>query len=685
MLRTRPWFLFLVALVFSGGCRCEGPGLGTSRGDFRPQETEVNFGRVLEGTQVRRTVTLLGTGRSEARVTAAAGAPFSVVPESVSVPGGGSVSLEVVFTGGNGVAQGTLTLVAGSRVESVALRGEGVRPLACVPSAQCRESRFELEPGACVETLAPNGTDCIPDSRCQERGRCRAGECVGTPRTCDDDNPCTVDACSPTEGCVTSNVVCPQPANPCKVGVCRRNEGCGETDAADYTVCGPTDCKTANLCFLGGCRTVSTPEGFLCAPATPCQDEGRCRSGECARPPPGELVAQFSAPLGGAPVAEDGGPVLLSQDGALFASVCDGDAGCRLVSFTGNGLQRFEAPYPDGGARTLLAASGAGVLVQEPGSLERYALASPGERLWQAPLGEALDGGVASTGVGRTAVSAGEEVVALVDSVPPALVRLGRDGGVLQAGPVEGFGGPGARVAIDAQGRVVLSAEGGGRVVFAEPEDGGPGFVTVPVLEQAGDAGASLAVAGDWLFSGARTFASTDGGAPVPVAWEERVPLDEPTLLLEGTGYALATACDGGAPPCAPGTAQLVLRALSAEDGGTRWEVPVSAPGAEVLLHEASLVSGNGVGTLSDITPSDGGPTRTYLQLFAAGRERAVCPLEGEPRVAGATHVGNFLYVLLEREGTWRLEAFGLGLQGVAETRGWPQRHGLAGTRRAQP
>jgi hypothetical protein len=239
-------------------------------------------------------------------------------------------------------------------------------------------------------------------------------------------------------------------------------------------------------------------------------------------------------------------------------------------------------------------------------------------------------------------------------------------------------------VAIDEQGRVLLSAGDGGRVVFAEPEDGGPGFVTAPVLEPSGDAGASLAVAGGWLFTGARTFASTDGGPPVPVPWEERLPLEEPTLLREGTGYALAAACEGGGLPCAPGTEQLVLRALSAQDGGTLWEVPVSAPGAAVHLHEASLVSGEAVGTLSDITP-DGGPTRTYLQLFAAGRQRAVCPLAGDPRVAGAAHVGNFLYVVLEREGTWRLEAFGLGLQGLAETRGWPQRHGLAGTRRAQP
>ena len=100
-----------------------------------------------------------------------------------------------------------------------------MRPLACIPSAQCVQSHFEVEPGICVETQAPDGTFCIPSSKCEEQGRCQQGVCVGSPRLCDDDDPCTVDACSPTEGCVNTQVVCPQPANRCKVPVCRRASG----------------------------------------------------------------------------------------------------------------------------------------------------------------------------------------------------------------------------------------------------------------------------------------------------------------------------------------------------------------------------------------------------------------------------------------------------------------------------
>ncbi|WP_224244488.1 hypothetical protein [Hyalangium gracile] len=712
MLRNRPWLLFLVALVLAGACRCDDPGLGGARGDFRPQETEVDFGRVLEGEQSRRTVTLVGTGRAGVTVTATTGSPFSVTESSASVPGGGTVGLEVVFTAGDTPVEGTLVLTSGRRTETVVLRGEGVRPLACMPTMQCRESRFELEPGICVETLAPDGTICIPTSRCEERGRCQQGVCVGAPRLCDDDDPCTVDACSPTEGCVTTPVICPRPSNPCKVGVCRRTSGCGEQDAEDFSLCGSADCKTADLCFGGTCSTFPTPEGFLCAPAIPCQGEGKCTSGECVRPEPEELPALFSQTLGGVPVAEPGGPVLLVHGQSLYTSVCAEDAGCRLVAFTENGLLRFEAPYEDGGPRTLLTVSDAGVLMREPEALESYSLAGPGQRLWQFPLADeaARDGGVApSTGAGQVALTAEGEVVALVSwrgpedagvtgdggmdagtpGWPATLVVLGTDGGVRRAGPVEGFGGEGARVALEEQGTVLLCAEGAGRVSRAEPapNDAGTGFVTLPLVDVEEEGGSSLAVAGGRLFAGARLFASTDGGSLARVSWDGGVrqltPIDEPALLLNDVGYAFARTCPDGGAPCPRELERLVLRAMDARTGEAAWEVsvlPVDAPGT---LHQASLVQGGAVGTLTDVA-LDGGPM-AHVQLFAQGERVAICPLKDRPRIAGATHVGRYLYVVLEREGVWRLEAFDLGSFGVAETRGWPQRHGVSGNRRAVP
>ncbi len=312
--------------------------------------------------------------------------------------------------------------------------------------------------------------------------------------------------------------------------------------------------------------------------------------------------------------------------------------------------------------------------------------------------------------MGRVALTAEGEVVALVtwrtasdggmerDGGVDAglaepfstLVVLDKDGGVHRAGPVEGFAGEGARVALDEQGAVLLSAEGTGRVSRAdpEPEEAGTGFLTTPVVGAQEDGGTSLAVAGGRLFAGARLFVNREDGGVAWVDWDggtqQLTPLDEPTLLLDDVGYAFARACpDAGSAPCPRELERLVLRAMSAQTAQTGWEVPVLPLDAPGTLYEASLVRGGAVGTLTDVE-LDGGPL-AHVQLFAGGERVVICPLKDRPRIAGATHVGRFLYVVLEREGTWRLEAFDLGPFGIAETRGWPERHGVSGTRRAVP
>ncbi|MFE8602470.1 hypothetical protein [Archangium violaceum] len=692
MLRSHLGLLLLVAFVLVGGCRCDEPPVGGTRGDFDVEARALDFGRVLEGDTARRSVTVVGTGRASVTVSASVrGGPFSLAETGVSVPGASSVALEVLFPAGNGPAEATLVLSSGGRSVEVVLRGQGVRPLACVPSASCRQSRFELEPGVCVESDSPDGAACIPGSRCQENGRCQAGACVGSPRTCDDGNPCTRDACSPEQGCITSPVVCPSSGNPCRVGLCDRERGCTEVDARDLSVCGKVDCVTSQLCFSGTCREVPTPEGLLCSPATPCQGEGHCQSGECVRPDVTELVPAFAQELGGEPSFTPGGPVLLAQGESLFASVCGGDAGCRLVSYTSEGFLRFETPYPEGSARTLLGVSDAGVVLHEPEALESYSSSVTGAPQWRVPLTSLEappEAGGPSTGVGRVALGPEGNVVSLVSWAggSSALVVLAPDGGVLRQGPMDGFAEE-ARVVLDSRGEVFLFAAGG-PLVRAEPEDGGTGFRSIPLLEEVPESGASLAVAGDWLFAGARAFVGVDGGTPSAARWDVGAPsvrpLDEPVLLLEDAGYAFARTCsrtDGTV--CAPEEEGVLLRAFDARGGKVRWEVPLFPDEAPGVLHEAALVQGGGVSTVTSMRL--GGVTRAHLQVFAEGERLMMCPLPGNPRVVGALYAGHSVYVALEREGSWRLEAFDLEPFITAETRGWPQASGVSGSRRASP
>jgi hypothetical protein len=709
-------FWLLVSLVLGAGCECDVPPdtVDVQGGFLVEPEEVVDFGRVLEGEVVRRTVRLTGKRSTAVTVHASVFHPSSFWLEEteVQVPRGGSATLEVFFRAGAFAEASTLTLTSEAQEEEVRLVGEGVRPWPCLPSGPCNASRFVLEVNGCVESPLPEGTACIPSSRCQENGRCQGGECVGSPRTCDDGNPCTQDTCSPEQGCVNPRVACPEPSNPCRAGYCDRERGCGEVDAPDLTRCGKVDCRTSRLCVSGTCQEVPTPEGFLCAPATPCQEEGHCSGGACVRPDAGVLQPDFSMELGGEPVAEPGGPVLLVHGGALYASVCGGDAGCRLVSFTDNGLLRFESPYPEGGARTLLAVSDAGVVLREPGALEAYAPVSPGASLWRLPLASLptrsdQEAFVPGTGAGQVALGPAGEVVALVTRELPdggldagverkaALVRLAPDGSLESVAQLPGFLAP-ARVALGAGGAVWLQSAGG-PLLRAESGDGGTRFL--PVLPDGGslDGGASLAVAGGWLLSGARHFVSLyagDAGPPVPVDWDAGTrgmrPLDEPVLLRGETGYAFARTCLGvDATPCTLEEEGLVLRALEARGGTVRWEAPVLPDGPPGVLHEAALVSlgggawGSGVGAITSVRLDAG--THAQVQVFAEGSPLAVCPLPGMPRVAGAVFVGSFVYIALEREGTWWLEAFDLGTLVQAESGGWPQRHGVSGTRRAGP
>ncbi|QQR43688.1 hypothetical protein JKA73_32490 [Myxococcus xanthus] len=708
--QARSWSPLWVALMLAvGGCQSGDSGMGGSRQGFRPRDAVVDFGRVLEGTQARRAVTVLATGRVGLTVAASVEAPFAVVTSEVSVAGGGATEVEVVFTAGHGPSEGTLLLSGAGLTESVRLTGLGIRPTPC-PERPCFDSRFDVASGTCVETPLEEGAACTPESRCQVDGRCQASACVGHPRTCDDNNPCTVDACSPTQGCVTSRVACPAPENPCKVGLCDRDEGCTAVDADDFSPCGPADCQTAHLCFSGACREVTPPEGFVCAPATACQGEGTCQGGVCQRPDPVELAPELSLELEGVPVEADGGTVLLVSEDALYTSVCGGDAGCQLVAYTRSGLLRYASSYPDGGARTLLAASDAGVVVHAPEGLEAYAPRGSGARLWQASWaslgageGLSLRGAAAS----HIALTHEEDILAYVAwrAVPdaggvddggtaPESARLvwlsGREdaGTLLGASQVEAWRGE-ARLGLDVLGTAYLYTVDG-RLARVEVSpgvtDGGGGTeLKLSALLDGGvpDGGASLAIAGGRLLVGARAFVPEDGGVPVLLSEggggaSVRVPIAEPALLSPAgqPGQLFARACartDG--VPCTAREERVVLRAVDPESGHVVWEVDALpdevAPGT---VYEAALLQGGAVAVLADAELPEG--HQAWIQFFAQGARVGSCPLPSRPRVAGAAFLGQHLYVVLNRDGVWRLESYGLGRDFTTEDRGWPQRHG---------
>src|SRR5919198_195178 len=369
---------------------------------FRVTAQEIDFGKALVGEEVRRSIALVSTGRAAITVQVETADPFRA-SGAITVPAGATVPLEVAFVASDGASDGTLILSAAGLSSKVALRGRGVRPLGCNPSAPCRVARFDLQSESCVDVDISSG--------------------------------------------------CPQPAKPCEVATCAPSTGCGTRPMADLAVCGSVDCVTAHLCLAGACRGLPTPEGFLCAPATPCQGEGHCAAGQCVRPDAGTLRPDWGVALGTAPAAVSPEPGRISSlSGNVYFAFCglaSQDGGCGLVSYTRNGFLRFERPLSPGDV--MHGVSPSGVLLSEGGALVARATAN-GDVRWSLPLdgGEVGPGGVAigSNGEIAAAVSwadaGGGPVGALASGVPASvLARISCDGGGISAAPGDAGAGAG--------------------------------------------------------------------------------------------------------------------------------------------------------------------------------------------------------------------------------------------------
>lgn len=115
----------------------------------------------------------------------------------------------------------------------------------------------------CVIAAAPDGAAC--EDACLTGASCRAGRCVGDARSCDDRDACTVDLCASDTGCTHAARVCPAPADPCRVARCDPQAGCVESDVADGTACGTSDCALAHVCIAGACVQRPVPASAACA------------------------------------------------------------------------------------------------------------------------------------------------------------------------------------------------------------------------------------------------------------------------------------------------------------------------------------------------------------------------------------------------------------------------------------
>ncbi len=686
----------------AAACRCE-PPINMVETGFRVDESEVDFGRVLEGESATKPVHIVSTGLGALSLELTATPPFDV-DGGVELEGGGGVPVGVTFFALDaGAVEGTLTVTSPGGSVTVKLKGVSVHPLECV-APECRTSVYDLETDSCIQTVKPNGSDCTPTSACLEAGKCLGGVCQGVARSCDDNNKCTVDGCAEGMGCLNPPRVCPPPTAPCRVPVCDPGTGCGEMQAADFTICGGVDCDKVSWCLGGNCIIADTPEGFSpCSPPTPCQGPGACHNKVCVRPDAGVLQPDLSLPIGGAPPM--GRPMLLPFAGMLFGELCgqrlplvaldggfdadggaldggftDGGFGCALFSFTGNGFERFRVTFPDGHERAFLHLSSSGAALLDDGGLELRSLGT-GELLTRY----ALAGAVSPKGVAST------------ERGTPWLLEVAPDGGTWlvrasDAGleTIASLDASVGRLALDEQGGAWVSSDtlagyiAIGDAGLLEPR----WFATAPALTDTLATGSGFAVAGSAQF----IASAPDAGLVTSPAWldDAGMPLrvqERFNLAAQGRAVVFYGLCPAPLMSCAPEDDQLRMRAFLLSTGAIVEDVAIAPPrfGAQVV--EATMIDLPGfpgaVGTLIQ-THHDAGVASAYLQLSVGGRGDLVCPLPPRTDVAAAAIDNGVLWAYLSRDGgTYRLETY--LLTGVPlETTGWPLADGLSGQRRAR-
>jgi hypothetical protein len=469
----------------------------------------LDFGSVAVGTTATAPLTLTNTSQGTRSAHVTAPAPFAI-DAVIEVGGGASKDVAIPFAPAQlGPASAQLTLTIDADSLAVALSGSGAPAPICAPPDDCH--------GCDGEALA-DGTACTGADACLTHGSCAAGRCVGTPLDCDDGNACTLDVCEKTQGCqhLDSTAQCPGANDPCLAAACDPAHGCTTVAVSDGTLCGAADCDTAHVCMSGQCKVIAVPEGFECAPESPCQDKGVCHSGTCERPPKVPLTESwhYEVAPGTSDIAFDGvsdpsGNLYWVECKPLPSNVANPGYWCDVVSYTSLGFERFRTQVTDSGlpSRQLLSADRF-VYVSSTGGLHAISTQT-GSVLWAVqPFGS-------------------------MASVPGALAA--DDARIWLLGPTQ-------LLVIDAATGATLTTVAGAQGLVLDAS--GNAFTTLP---PSGPRGLTLA---SYLPSGALRFTAQASGQPA-AAYNGQLVTNFGTVQSSLDGSVVATQLEGWAQ--APG------------------------------------------------------------------------------------------------------------------------------------
>jgi RHS repeat-associated protein len=208
--------------------------------------------------------------------------------------------------------------------------GECCTPATCDDGNPCTVDACNGD-GTCSHTPAPNGTSCTGTNKCEQTFTCQAGACVGS-------NPvvCTAqDACHVAGTCNPSTGTCSNPTAPDGT-TCDDGNGCTQTDACKAGVCtgsNPITCTASDQCHVAGicnpstgtCSNPAAANGTTCDDGNACTQSDSCQSGTCTGSNPIVCVASDPCHVAGTCSPTTG---VCSNPPAANGTTCDDGNAC---------------------------------------------------------------------------------------------------------------------------------------------------------------------------------------------------------------------------------------------------------------------------------------------------------------------------------------------------------------------
>jgi hypothetical protein len=150
----------------------------------------------------------------------------------------------------------------------------------CLADSDCGAGDY------CDTTARACKPGCRSDSDCPNMAdACLAHVCSNSCGSCDDNNPCTSDACVRNKcehSSVTDGTACPDDGNSCTSDTCQGG-ACTHSPLSDGTTCSDDgNACTIDVCKSGACTHPNATDG------APCGDDGKallfCKTGTCSLP-----------------------------------------------------------------------------------------------------------------------------------------------------------------------------------------------------------------------------------------------------------------------------------------------------------------------------------------------------------------------------------------------------------------